>query len=164
MTYPTNPYDPATGLHSDVPVLPSGSSAGEYPGGECPPNAGQPGFGPQPGYGPQGGYAPPPGYGPGYGAPPGYGPYPGYGPTAYRGKSKVAAGILALFLGTLGIHNFYLGYTGKGLFQLLGTLFSCGFLIIPIAIWSIIEGILLLTAHPGEPPWGIDADGMPLSN
>ena len=76
----------------------------------------------------------------------------------------MAAGILALFLGTLGIHNFYLGYTGRGLFQLLGTLFSCGFLIIPIAIWSIIEGILLLTAHPGEPPWGIDADGMPLSN
>ena len=30
----------------------------------------------------------------------------------------MAAGILALFLGTLGIHNFYLGYTGKALFQL----------------------------------------------
>jgi len=65
----------------------------------------------------------------------------------------VAAGILALFLGTFGIHNFYLGYTGKALFQLLGTLLSCGFLALPIA----------LVARPGEAPWGVDASGMPLS-
>ncbi|OLO80746.1 hypothetical protein BKH13_12680 [Actinomyces naeslundii] len=75
----------------------------------------------------------------------------------------MAAGILALFLGSFGIHNFYLGYTSKALIQLLGTLFSCGILVIPIAIWSIIEGILILTARPGEPPWGVDADGVPLS-
>ena len=150
MTDPTNPYDPT---------------------GEYPPDAGQPGFGAQPGYDPQGGYGPQPGYGPedGYGAPPGYGPpvygpYPGYGPPAYRGKSKVAAGILALFLGTFGIHNFYLGYTSKGLIQLLGSVLSCGFLAVPIAIWAFIEGILLLTARPGEPPWGVDAQGMPLSD
>ena len=117
----------------------------------------------QQGYGQQGGYGPPPGYGPGYGAPPGYGPYPGYGPPTYPGKSKVAAGILALFLGCFGIHNFYLGYTGKALFQLLGTLFSCGFLAVPIAIWAFIEGILILVARPGESPWGVDASGMPLS-
>ena len=150
MTDPTNPYDPT---------------------GEYPPDAGQPGFGAQPGYDPQGGYGPQPGYGPedGYGAPPGYGPpvygpYPGYGPPAYRGKSKVAAGILALFLGTFGIHNFYLGYTSKGLIQLLGSVLSCGFLAVPIAIWAFIEGILLLTARPREPPWGVDAQGMPLSD
>lgn len=28
-------------------------------------------------------------------------------------KSKMAAGLLGIFLGGLGIHNFYLGYTGK---------------------------------------------------
>ena len=30
-------------------------------------------------------------------------------------KSKMAAGLLGIFLGGLGIHNFYLGYTGKAL-------------------------------------------------
>lgn len=28
-------------------------------------------------------------------------------------KSKLVAGLLAIFLGTFGVHNFYLGYTGK---------------------------------------------------
>ena len=35
---------------------------------------------------------------------------PGYG---YAQKSKIVAGLLGLFLGGLGVHNFYLGYTGK---------------------------------------------------
>jgi len=30
-----------------------------------------------------------------------------------QNKSKLAAGLLAIFLGTLGVHNFYLGYTKK---------------------------------------------------
>ena len=34
------------------------------------------------------------------------------------GKSKVAAGLLAIFLGAFGVHNFYLGYTGKAVAQL----------------------------------------------
>ena len=34
-------------------------------------------------------------------------------------KSKLAAGLLGILLGSLGIHNFYLGYTGKGVAQLL---------------------------------------------
>ena len=160
------------GPRPDVPALPAGSASTQYPSGGYPPNGDLPGSGAQPGYDPQGAYGPqpgystPPGYGvpPGYGAPPGYGPVPGYGPPAYSGKSKVAAGILALFLGTLGIHNFYLGYTGKALFQLLGTLLSCGFLALPIAIWAFIEGILILVARPGEAPWGVDASGMPLSS
>ena len=66
-------------------------------------------------------------------------------------------------LGAFGIHNFYLGYTGKALFQLLATLLSCGILALPIAIWAFIEGILILVARPGEAPWGVDASGMPLS-
>ena len=45
-------------------------------------------------------------------------------------KSRLAAGLLAIFLGTLGVHNFYLGYTNRGLAQLLltivGSWFTCG--------------------------------------
>ena len=36
-------------------------------------------------------------------------------PTA---KSKIAAGILGILLGCFGVHNFYLGYTGKAVGQL----------------------------------------------
>ncbi len=38
------------------------------------------------------------------------------------GKSQLVAALLAFFLGTLGIHNFYLGYKKKGMTQLLLTL------------------------------------------
>ena len=34
-------------------------------------------------------------------------------------KSKLVAGLLAIFLGTFGVHNFYLGYTGKAVTQLV---------------------------------------------
>ena len=138
----------------DAPALPAGPAPMDYPSGGYPPYGGPYDPGAQPGYDPQWAYAPPPGYG----MPPGYGVPPGYG-----GKSRVAAGVLALLLGTFGIHNFYLGYTGKALFQLLGTLLSCGFLVPLIAIWAFIEGILILVARPGEAPWGVDASGMPLS-
>lgn len=33
-------------------------------------------------------------------------------------KSKIAAGLLGIFLGAFGVHNFYLGYTGKAIAQL----------------------------------------------
>ena len=174
MTDPSSPHEPTdpTGLTAspwpDVPALPAGPAGPaptDYPSGGYPPYGGPYAPGAQPGYDPQGAYGPQPGYNapPGYSAPPGYGPVPAYGPPGYPSKSKVAAGILALFLGTLGIHNFYLGYTGKALFQLLGTLLSCGFLVPLIAIWAFIEGILILVARPGEAPWGVDASGMPLS-
>ena len=41
----------------------------------------------------------------------------GYGNTST--KSKVAAGVLGLFLGCFGVHNFYLGYIKKGIIQLV---------------------------------------------
>lgn len=37
-------------------------------------------------------------------------------------KSKVTAGILAIFFGAYGVHNFYLGYTGKAVAQLILTI------------------------------------------
>lgn len=69
----------------------------------------------------------------------------GQAPWIYSSKSAVAAGILGIFLGSLGVHNFYLGYTGKAVAQLLITLLSCGILSFVSAIWGLIEGILLLT-------------------
>ena len=69
-------------------------------------------------------------------------------------KSKVAAGLFGIFLGSLGIHNFYLGYTGKGLAQLLLTLLSCGFLSFATGIWGLIEGILILTGNINVDAYG----------
>lgn len=55
-------------------------------------------------------------------------------------NKKVIAGILAILLGYLGIHKFYLGYTKEGVIQLLlGIMFGIG------GIIGIIEGIIYLT-------------------
>ena len=72
-------------------------------------------------------------------------------------KSKIAAGLLGIFLGAFGVHNFYLGYTGKAVAQLLITLLSCGFLAFASSIWGLIEGILILTGSID-----VDADGNKL--
>ena len=91
---------------------------------------------------------------------------PGYPAGAYVAdqKSKVAAGLLGIFLGGFGAHNFYLGNTGKAVAQLLITLLSLFLLSWISAIWGLIEGILILSAQPGAQPWGVDARGVPLSN
>ena len=73
--------------------------------------------------------------------------------TDPNAKSKMAAGLLGIFLGGWGIHNFYLGYTGKGIAQIFVTLFTCGF----GAIWGLIEGIMILTGSINT-----DAEGNPL--
>lgn len=75
-------------------------------------------------------------------------------------KSKIAAGLLGIFLGTFGVHNFYLGYTGKAVAQLLIAIFgTCVFGLGPIvtAIWGLIEGILILTGSINK-----DANGKSL--
>ncbi len=62
-------------------------------------------------------------------------------------KSRVIYILLALFLGCLGIHNFYAGYNGRGIAQLLITLLL-GWLVFPyvaVVIWNIIE-ICIVTA------------------
>ena len=61
----------------------------------------------------------------------------------------------------MGIHNFYLGYTGKAVAQLLITVLSLGFLSIASAIWGLIEGILILT---GSENFRTDAKGIPLKD
>lgn len=62
-------------------------------------------------------------------------------------KSKLAGGLLGIFLGALGVHNFYLGYTGKAVAQLLITLLSCGALSGISGIWGLIEGIMILCGN-----------------
>lgn len=77
-------------------------------------------------------------------------------PTA---KSKIAAGLLGIFLGVFGVHNFYLGYTGKAVAQLLITVLSC-FILSPVsAIWGLIEGIMILAGNMNT-----DASGKPLND
>jgi len=53
------------------------------------------------------------------------------------GKSQLTAVLLCFFIGGLGIHRFYLGYTWQGIVQLL-TLGGFG-------IWTLIDFIRLLT-------------------
>jgi len=91
---------------------------------QAPPYGGQQPYG-QPPYGGQQPYGQPP-----YGQMP---PYPGVG------KSRTAYVLLAVFLGELGIHNFYAGYTGKGVAQLLVSVLSCGYLAFIPWIWAIVE-------------------------
>ena len=49
------------------------------------------------------------------------------------GKSQITAAILAFFLGSLGVHRFYLGYTWQGIAQLLLTGGGLGIYIAGIA-------------------------------
>lgn len=74
-------------------------------------------------------------------------------------KSKIAAGILGILLGSLGVHNFYLGYTGKAVAQLLLTIFTCGLLAPVSSIWGLIEGIMILTGSIDK-----DSAGVPLKD
>ena len=67
-------------------------------------------------------------------------------------KSKLVAGLLGIFIGGLGIHNFYLGYTSKAIIDIVLSLF-CGI----GAIWGLIEGIMILTGNVA-----VDANGVPL--
>ena len=61
-------------------------------------------------------------------------------------KNKLLAGLLALFLGGMGIHRFYLGYIKIGIVQLslwvLGY-FTGGITWVIVQIWALIESILI---------------------
>lgn len=90
-----------------------------------------------------------PTYNPGSGASggPGCPPVPPYGqPGVNSGKDKIAAGLLAIFLGGLGIQYFYVGKTTGGLLTILLSFVTCG-------IWSflmLVQGILMITMTQAE--------------
>ena len=68
-------------------------------------------------------------------------------------KSKMAAGLLGIFLGGFGVHNFYLGFTSKAVIQIVVSLITCGI----GSLWGFIEGIMILTGSINT-----DASGRPL--
>lgn len=78
-------------------------------------------------------------------------------PAAPAGKpagadKKIAAGILGILLGSLGIHKFILGYTKEGVIMLLVTILGSFILVGPMIMWIIglIEGIMYLTKSDEE--------------
>ena len=69
-------------------------------------------------------------------------------PGVFSSRDWLTAVLLSLFVGTLGIDRFYLGYMGLGLLKLI-TLGGCG-------LWALIDLVLIAI---GSVP---DADGLPL--
>ena len=73
-------------------------------------------------------------------------------------KSPIVAGLLALFLGGLGVHKFYLGYNTEGIILLVGTVVSwilmfviIGFFgLMVIGVISLVEAIIYLTKSPAD--------------
>ena len=79
--------------------------------------------------------------------------------AAVPGKSRVVAGLLGIFFGSLGVHNFYLGRTGRAVAQLLITVLSCFLLSFISGIWGFIESILILCGNVQ-----VDGNGNPLKD
>ena len=128
---------------SDAPPPPPGQDPSSVP---PPPAAAAP---PPP----SAAYQPPPAYQ----QPMAAGGVPAVGPDGTPLKSKMVAGLLGIFLGGFGVHNFYLGNTNKGIIQIVVTLVTCGI----GAIWGTIEGILILVGNQG---FSTDAQGRPLTD
>ncbi|GAA1398550.1 DUF1707 domain-containing protein [Pseudonocardia kongjuensis] len=89
--------------------------------------------------------------------PPVYGAYAGYDAAApfgrepysgrpYSDRQRIVGGLLQLFL-PFGVGRFYTGHTGLAVAQLLVTLFTFGF----GAIWSFVDGIVILAGSPTDP-------------
>ncbi|HSK45135.1 MAG TPA: TM2 domain-containing protein, partial [Candidatus Binatia bacterium] len=68
---------------------------------------------------------------------------PAYAPAApvyvSNHKSRTTYIVLGVFLGALGIHNFYAGYTGRAVGQLCLSVLTLGYLGIVSWIWAIVE-------------------------
>ncbi len=70
-------------------------------------------------------------------------------------KSKLVAGLLGILLGGIGVHNFYLGNTTRGIIQIIVTFVTCGI----GSLWGLIEGIMILCGNINT-----DANGNPLTD
>jgi TM2 domain-containing membrane protein YozV len=66
--------------------------------------------------------------------------------TPLQENKKIMAGVLALLIGSLGIHKFILGYTKEGIIQIVISVFTCGI----GGIIPFIEGIIYLTKSDEE--------------
>ena len=136
---PFNSEDQTSVPAPDAPSFPQASTPG-YDQANAAPGAQQPVYG-QPAYGQ-----------PAYGQ-------PAFGQGAYATPPKqwIVALLLAFFVGIFGIHNFYLGYTTKGIIQLVLTLTFIGLIV--SGIWAFIDFIMLLM-RAGS--FATDAQGQPL--
>lgn len=76
-----------------------------------------------------------------------------YPQPVYQPKNRIIAGLFGILFGGIGLHNFYLGYTGRAIAQLLVTFFTCGL----GSIWGFIEGILIIA---GSYKNNLDANGF----
>jgi len=69
-------------------------------------------------------------------------------------EKKMVAGILAILMGSLGIHKFYLGMQKEGLIMLLitlvGGIVTCGAAAGVMSVIGIVEGIIYLTKSDEE--------------
>ena len=68
-------------------------------------------------------------------------------------KSRLAAGLLGILLGWLGVHRFYLGNIGIGIIQIIVTIITLGI----GSLWGFIEGIIIIAGGNWR-----DAEGRPL--
>jgi TM2 domain-containing membrane protein YozV len=89
--------------------------------------------------------------------PPVANPYGQYAPTQSR-KSRLVALLLLLFFGGLGIHRFYVGKIGTGIFMILLALCGVvtGIFLLIVGIWLFIDFIAILVGS------FMDSDGLPL--
>ncbi|WP_212744898.1 TM2 domain-containing protein [Hymenobacter jeollabukensis] len=67
---------------------------------------------------------------------------------AAEGKSQLTALLLELFLGFLGVHRFYLGYTGRGILYI--ALLLTSWLIIPFFVLAVLTTIDLVMIITGD--------------
>jgi TM2 domain-containing membrane protein YozV len=71
--------------------------------------------------------------------------------TAAAPKTKLVAGLLGIFLGSIGVHKFYLGDSKAGIIRIVVTVVTFGI----GGIWGFIEGIMLLV-NGGKDVNGVD--------
>jgi TM2 domain-containing membrane protein YozV len=67
-----------------------------------------------------------------------------------EGKSRGVAALLAIFLGSLGIHYFYLGKSTAGIVVLLISICSCGYLASLTGLLSFVQGIVMFCIKNDE--------------
>jgi TM2 domain-containing membrane protein YozV len=143
---PSEGFEPPAAPTYQGQQYPSGPQAQQgYPAGPQQPYAGQPQYqgyppAPQQQYPSQ-----PPMPNPAYGYP--------------QPKSKLVAGLLGIFLGALGIHRFYLGFTKIAVIQLVLTLVLGAFTFGIVGLWGVVEGIMIIA---GSAHFRVDAHGVPL--
>jgi TM2 domain-containing membrane protein YozV len=69
-------------------------------------------------------------------------------------EKKIAAGVLAILLGGLGLHKFYLGYNTAGIIMIVVSLcvgtFTCGVGYSLMGLVGLIEGIIYLTKSDAD--------------